>query len=917
MLTEQDGTVLFERTRELAVIRRCLDGARDGRGELVTVSGPFGSGRSALLGELARRTSPSEALVLRAEGARSEGDVPFGVARRALHGLHPGAAPPAGATEESEALRLRDVLLGLADAMPVLLLIDDLRWVDADSLRWLSLIGEKLADAPVVIVAVAPHSADSAAHSPLLKEFLAAATERVALRPLSPDGMSAMAGEFLGEPESALIRACAEVSGGRPLFLAALLQELRRTQWPPRPDDVRALRPAAIGTQAVRALAELPRAEREIATALAVVGPRTDSGLLFTMAELTAEDGTAALGALKSVGLLDSGPVPRFAHDAIGEAVAHSLDTAAMPWHARAAQTLHAAGRPPEEVAGHVLAAGDPPGGWQIEVLREAARTALANKNPDLARKYLLRALLGSPHRSGGRAELLVDLAGAELASDPVSSLRRLMQALPGLATPARRARELVRIPVLACELPPSGLTTQLADAAAGLGDPALLEGSARETALALDARLRVTHLRHVRWFTETVRAFRLEGTPGDVGSAPARDRAAVLSYAGMLAGKDSGAVAALARHVVLAEPPTAEDLRTAVPLAVRAMLAADLFDQVDIWLASMAMATLRANGGGKPDTLIADAERAFALARRGRHTDAALMAARTLERADAEFAPVTGRCCEALALVIAGGDPPAAAGDALARYRAQDNALLAPWLGHVVDGMLALLAGDTAVALDHILEAGREHELMGWANPAVLPWRSWAAQLQYRLGRQDLAHDLIAREYEQAVVWGAPSVVGRTLRVWTDVTKGEKGIELALRAVDGLDVSTDRVAMVKAHLLLGVQLFAPSHATTAEHLPRNEQLPQSTETERAGDRPDSRRTVAVDAALTPSERRVALLVAAGKSNQNIATELRISLRAVEKHLTKVYRKLGVAGRTQLMEIVPPIGRGNGNGMAV
>jgi DNA-binding CsgD family transcriptional regulator len=51
---------------------------------------------------------------------------------------------------------------------------------------------------------------------------------------------------------------------------------------------------------------------------------------------------------------------------------------------------------------------------------------------------------------------------------------------------------------------------------------------------------------------------------------------------------------------------------------------------------------------------------------------------------------------------------------------------------------------------------------------------------------------------------------------------------------------------------------------------------------------------------LTPMERRVAELVAAGRSNREIAAELVVALRTVETHLSRIYRKLGVRSRTQL-----------------
>jgi DNA-binding CsgD family transcriptional regulator len=53
--------------------------------------------------------------------------------------------------------------------------------------------------------------------------------------------------------------------------------------------------------------------------------------------------------------------------------------------------------------------------------------------------------------------------------------------------------------------------------------------------------------------------------------------------------------------------------------------------------------------------------------------------------------------------------------------------------------------------------------------------------------------------------------------------------------------------------------------------------------------------------ALTNAERNVFALLRTGLSNRDIAAALVVSLRTVETHLTSVYRKLGVVGRTQAL----------------
>ena len=51
---------------------------------------------------------------------------------------------------------------------------------------------------------------------------------------------------------------------------------------------------------------------------------------------------------------------------------------------------------------------------------------------------------------------------------------------------------------------------------------------------------------------------------------------------------------------------------------------------------------------------------------------------------------------------------------------------------------------------------------------------------------------------------------------------------------------------------------------------------------------------------LTPAERRVADLVAAGRTNAEVAASLFLAERTVASHLTRVYSKLGVRSRTEL-----------------
>jgi DNA-binding CsgD family transcriptional regulator len=54
---------------------------------------------------------------------------------------------------------------------------------------------------------------------------------------------------------------------------------------------------------------------------------------------------------------------------------------------------------------------------------------------------------------------------------------------------------------------------------------------------------------------------------------------------------------------------------------------------------------------------------------------------------------------------------------------------------------------------------------------------------------------------------------------------------------------------------------------------------------------------------LTPTEQRIADLVASGMTNREVAERLFVTPKTVESALTRVYRKLGIRSRTELARL--------------
>ena len=68
----------------------------------------------------------------------------------------------------------------------------------------------------------------------------------------------------------------------------------------------------------------------------------------------------------------------------------------------------------------------------------------------------------------------------------------------------------------------------------------------------------------------------------------------------------------------------------------------------------------------------------------------------------------------------------------------------------------------------------------------------------------------------------------------------------------------------------------------------------------------DRHRSVTGPAALTPREREVALLVADGLTNAELARRLYISPKTAAVHVSSILHKLGVSSRAEVAEVIRP-----------
>lgn len=228
--------------------------------------------------------------------------------------------------------------------------------------------------------------------------------------------------------------------------------------------------------------------------------------------------------------------------------------------------------------------------------------------------------------------------------------------------------------------------------------------------------------------------------------------------------------------------------------------------------------------------------------------------------------------------------------------------------------GELASALGDPEHAATHFLTAG---DLLDDDRPehaAELPWRAGAALALVRTGRRREAAELASDHLGVARASGSPYAVATALRTLATVDPGTARATLLRRARAALDgVVAERLAAQLDTDLAGQLLLTPTPDAarealvllrSAEEYAGRERLgPLQSRVQRLLDRlGEPSQTVRRDAvtALTASERRVARLAAGGRTNRQIAEELVVTVKAVEWHLSHVYRKLGITSRRRL-----------------
>lgn len=925
--------LLLEREDEIAALDAAVRCVAAGEACVLLLEGPAGIGKTGLLAEARGRAAGAGLRVLAAHGGALERTFPFGVVRqlfesvlvdpdgqaRALAGAAAAARevfdiviePADGGSDPSFASLhgLYWLTANLAAEGPLAIVVDDLHWCDAASLRFLAYLVRRLDGLPV-LVAAAVRPAERAVDAAVLGELAGGpSTVSVRPRPLSEAATAEVLGAGLGgaagAADPAFTAACHAATGGNPLLLHELVRALAAEGTHPDASHLRMVAdvgPRAAARSVLVRLARLPEDAVRMARAAAVLGDGVDLSLVADLAGVDEERRGPAADALVRAEILRDEPLVGFVHPLVRDAVHHDVTPVARAQaHERAARLLAARHAPAEQVAAHLLAVPPRGDGWVVETALRAARTAARRGAADSAVEHLRRAL-AEPPPGPLRADVLLELGRAELLISGPDAVTHLRQAYEAVAEPGRRAAvaQLLGRGLLFTGEPAAA--AELARRAAGDLPPGDDDGRAALAALELMA------------------VFFGGGDPADLARlAPLRARpvagglgaqmlAAVVGQEWAYAGGPSDRCAELSLRALAGGRLLAADFALLGMTALVTLVLADSEAAQDAMDAALGEAHRR---GSLLDKAAVSLWRGFALLRGGDLTEAERSVRGGLDEfVQWGFGDVAAHVHGAafLSAVLRERGDVAGARRALERSRDPGDGSEAARYWCQSELELLVAEGRYAEALRVADDAAHRFDYLH--HPIDTPWRSPKAVALDGLGRREEALALLTDELALATAWNAPGTLARTLRI-RGTLRRDRGLDDLRAAVETADGSPARLEHAKAVAALGAGLRRAGRVREArEPLRRAIELAAAcsadglveqarTELYAAGGRA---RTAASTGpgSLTASERRVVDLAARGATNRDIAQALFVTPKTVELHLSHAYRKLGISSRHQL-----------------
>ncbi|WP_203904943.1 helix-turn-helix transcriptional regulator [Virgisporangium aliadipatigenens] len=884
-------------------------------GGSVLLWGPAGIGKSTILGAIG--ATGTGGLVLRAAAAQAEAELPYlalvdlfdgildddsGPAlppqlRAALDGALLRSAVPA-TPQDQLAVRLAvlELLRGLAAERPVLLVLDDVQWIDEPSAGVLRFVARRLANVPVQVIA-AERVSDGG--SPALADLCPTPCREIAVPPLGEADVSDILRARYGAavPRHRLSRVYA-ASGGNPMFAVELgraLQErgeISPTGPLPVPDRLR-------GLLAARLAKLSPAGRPPLLIAAAAARPSRE-----LISRCGADPGGLADAAAAGVVTVAVDGAVRFAHPLLREMVYADGSPAELAHaHERLAGTV----TDPVERARHLAAASTGPDEELAATLAAAAGTARLRGAPATAADLAALAADRTPAGTGGSAATAaarrLSAAQYAYAAGAVAEAHRYATAA---LTDAADRRTRVGARLLLIDLAGQDIS----------GIMPLLDAAFAD---ALDEPDLLAHVRMYRamkaWYdadtestlAELKRAEEVAEQCGDTERL-----VEVLSWRGTVLTDPEGDEMSIRAGEIAARLPLSYETVVARQMAaMRQMMRGDIAEaerRIDALCEEVRQSSMVRE---LAQVLVSAG---IILSRAGRCADA-LVAGHTCLRLSADVEVSQGPALLVAATVeIHGGSVEAAAGYAERGLQACLAAGDEDWLRSMsaIMGVVQHMRGDATAAVASMRQAHDLEQRLSRVEPGAVLWHADYVEALVATGARAEAATVLNDIRGHALrLDRTPTLLGldRAEAVLVAATREARDGVAALR--ESIDRWADHpypLELARAWHTLGIlerraHRRAAARAALTEAVRRYQAIgaaPWLAIAESELLRLDGARA----AGLSDTERRIVELVRAGATNREIARSLFLSIKAVEANLTRLYRRLGVRNRAQLARML-------------
>jgi DNA-binding CsgD family transcriptional regulator len=789
-------------------------------------------------------------------------------------------------------------LKAVAAAGPVLVAVDDVQWLDPASMLTLEFALRRLEDEPVGMLGTVRLAPEVSQPVELIRSLPHERLSRLPLGPLTVGALYELIGSRLrSQPSRATLLRLHETSGGNPFYALELARALLDARQEPKPGDPLPV-PAGLRELVQERLRRLPSRAGEALLVASALNLPTLTLVQAAAGDAAAEDITAAAGA--GVVELD-GDAIRFTHPLLA-----SIHYASAPPRKRLAvhQRLAAIVSDPEERARH-LALGVEGSDENVAGALEEAATRARDRGALVAAAELMDKSLTRTPPSSAPALRRRRLAAAEAhyaAGNRDLALSPLEDELPQATTGPERAEVLWSIGKIKFE----GEDTRV-----GLE---YFQRALEETGD--DDLLRARILESLSFPVVKQQGFR-------AGRKYARQAVDLAERLG-----DKPTLARSLAQLGYLEFMCDEGVKT--ELFERAVALEDELDGLELDYGPSARYARVLYDGGFYDRARPLLER---LCERGRASgDAAvnmpLFLLANIELETGEWASAEAHARESYDVAVQTGreaaEPrglftlarlEACRGDSeIARKHAEQALAMTEGRGWNSGGprgslgLLELTLENYAAAYEVVLPAIETYRKLG---VAIVGQILDAAEALAGLGRPAEGQELLEEAFENAgAMMRLPWPTAATARARGLLAEAEGDLERAedelKRAVGiGREVGWP-LELGRSLLALGtVQRRARKKQAARETLERALELfdrlgarPWAARARRELGRIGGRKTP--EDGLSTTESEIVDLVAAGRSNKEVAQALHLSPKTVEWNLSKVYRKLGVHSRTEL-----------------